>query len=95
MAAWNQAAPDDYRRFQAENMLGASLAGQSHFAEAEPLLVSGYEGLKQRESRAPASAKQQIAEAGTRIVQAYEAWSKPERAAEWRARLASASPAQR
>ncbi|HEY3443482.1 MAG TPA: serine/threonine-protein kinase [Paludibaculum sp.] len=93
LGVWTQAGPDDYRRFLAESMLGASLAGLSRFAEAEPLLLSGYEGVKQREGIAPASAKPQIGEAGARIIQAYEAWPKPALAAEWRARLSAAGPA--
>jgi len=30
-------------------MLGGSLLGQKRYAEAEPLLLSGYEGMKQRQ----------------------------------------------
>ena len=41
--------PDSWERFAVRNMLGATLAGRQKYAEAEPLLLSGYEGMKQRE----------------------------------------------
>ena len=44
LAAYQKTASDDWRRYDAESVLGASLAGQHKYAEAEPLLVSGYEG---------------------------------------------------
>ena len=37
--------PDDWQRFRAESLLGASLTGQKKYAEAEPLLLEGYEGM--------------------------------------------------
>ena len=45
--------PEDWRTFNARSMLGDSLLGQKKYAEAEPLLLSGYEGLKQREASIP------------------------------------------
>ena len=44
-------------RFDAMSLLGGSPAGQGRYAEAEPLVVAGYEGMKAREAqdrRAPA-----------------------------------------
>ena len=67
-------------------------SGQEKYAEAEPLLLSGYEGMKARESRIPASKKVRLTEAGERIVRLYEAWGKPEEAETWRARLATPLP---
>jgi hypothetical protein len=46
--------PDDFFTFNARSMLGGSLLGQKKYAEAEPLLLSAYEGLRQREDRIPA-----------------------------------------
>ncbi len=43
--------PDDWQRFRAESVLGASLAGQKRYAEAEPLLLEGYQGLMARKAR--------------------------------------------
>ncbi|MBV9267677.1 MAG: tetratricopeptide repeat-containing protein, partial [Acidobacteriaceae bacterium] len=43
--------PNSWQRFRAESLLGASLAGQEKYAEAEPLLVDGYEGMIARKER--------------------------------------------
>ena len=59
---------------------GDSLLGQKKYAEAEPLLLSGYEGMKAREARLPASRKFHLAEACERIVRLYEAWGKTDEA---------------
>jgi hypothetical protein len=40
--------PDDWQSFDTRSLLGSALAGQKKFVEAEPLLVSGYEGMKHR-----------------------------------------------
>ena len=37
--------PDDWQRFRTESLLGATLAGQKKYAEAEPLLLEGYRGM--------------------------------------------------
>ena len=65
----------------------AALAGQKNYAEAEPLLLGGYDGLKAREDKIPADHRKKLAEAAARIVPFYEAWGKAEKAAEWRKRL--------
>jgi hypothetical protein len=79
--------PDDWTTFDTRSMLGGSLLAQKKFMEAELLLVSGYDGIKSREAKIPAASKLRLTEAGARIVQLYDAWEKPERAAEWRTRL--------
>src|SRR5438046_9890167 len=40
-------SPDDWQTFNAKSILGGSLLGQKKYAEAQPLLISGYEGMKQ------------------------------------------------
>ena len=71
------------------SLLGGSLLGQKRFAEAEPLLVQGYEGMKQREAAIPAGCPR-LREATERLVQLDEAKNQPENAAEWRAKRALA-----
>jgi len=68
-------------------MLGASLAGQREYDQAEPLLLSGYQGLKQRELAIPWANRSALKQAGERIVELYQDWGKPEKAAESRERL--------
>lgn len=78
---------DDWPRLRAETLLGASLSGQKKYAEAEPLLVSGYRGMVERRGKAGwmgASTTRYLDEAHDWIVQLYEAWGKPDKAAQWR-----------
>jgi tetratricopeptide (TPR) repeat protein/tRNA A-37 threonylcarbamoyl transferase component Bud32 len=78
--------PDDWTTFNAKSLLGRSLAGQKKYADAEPLLLQGHEGLQQRQDQIPAKGKVRLTEALDRLVQLYEDWGKPEDAARWRAR---------
>jgi eukaryotic-like serine/threonine-protein kinase len=78
---------DDWGLFRAQAFLGACLSAQRRYAEAEPLLLSGYAGMRQRASRMPARQKNWIRSAGEQIVDLYTQWSKPQQAAQWRARL--------
>jgi serine/threonine-protein kinase len=73
--------------FDRKSLLGAALAGQGKYAEAEPLLLEGYEEMKKLGPAIAVDAN--LPEAGQRIVRLYEAWGKPEKAAEWRQKLAS------
>jgi hypothetical protein len=68
-------------------MLGASLGGQRKYAEAEPLLLSGYGGMILKESTISPAERSNIAEAGDRIVKLYQNWDKPDVAAEWLQKL--------
>jgi hypothetical protein len=71
--------------------LGACLLGQKKYAEAEPLLLKGYEGLRQHEERIPASFRRtRLTEALGRLVQLYDEWAKPDEAAKWRKELEAA-----
>jgi WD40 repeat protein/tetratricopeptide (TPR) repeat protein len=79
--------PDDWRTFNAHSMLGGSLLGQMKYPEAEPFLLSGYEGMKQREVNIPLEGKVRLSEALQRLVQLYEATHRPDQAAEWKQKL--------
>jgi len=78
---------DSWEQYNIRSMLGQSLAGQEEYAEAEPLLLSGHEGLLQRKATIPAYNRITIEEAGERIIQLYQHWNKPEKAAAWREKL--------
>jgi tetratricopeptide (TPR) repeat protein len=75
--------PDDRQRFLAESLLGASLAGQKKYAEAEPLLLEGYQGLLARKDRMGVPRWYHLDRAREWLVQLYQAWGKPAKAAEW------------
>ena len=83
--------PDDWVTFDTRSLLGGLLLDRKNFAEAEPLLVSGYEGLQAREARIPARYKKRLAEAGARVVALYAAWGQNDKAEKWRARLSTAT----
>jgi len=76
--------PDDWQGFRAESLLGASLAGQKKYAEAEPLLLEGYQGMLARESQLGADDRHNLDRAREWIVQLYQAWGQPGKAAKWR-----------
>jgi serine/threonine protein kinase len=88
-------------RFPAESALGACLLGQKKYAEAEPLLLSGYNGLLKSEDKSPATFGRQrasgrqsdLTEALERLVQLYQAWNRPTEAARWRKELEAAKEA--
>ena len=76
--------PDDWRRFRAESLLGASLAGQKKYAQAEPLLLEGYRGMLAQQSRISVPDRYHLDHARDLILQLYQARSKQEKAAEWK-----------
>ena len=47
--------------------MGGSLLGQKKFTEAEPLLLQGYEGMKQREDKIPPVGRPRLREAIERL----------------------------
>jgi hypothetical protein len=86
--------PDDWSTFNARSMLGGSLLGQKKFSEAEPLLLAGYEGMKQRQDKIPAVSKVCVKETLQRLVQLYEATGEAVKAAEWKTKLAEFNQAE-
>ncbi len=66
----------------------SALLGQKKYADAEPLLLSGYEGLKLRETMISPGGKVHLKEAIQRLVKLYEATDKADKAARWKEKLA-------
>jgi len=83
-----QTMPDNYKLYWTENLLGASLAGEQKYAEAEPLLVSGYEGMKEKAQSVSDLDRQELRKAGERVMSLYMAWGKADKATEWKNALA-------
>jgi serine/threonine protein kinase/tetratricopeptide (TPR) repeat protein len=79
--------PDDWVTFNTRSMLGAALLGQKRYTEAEPLLLQGYGGLKQRQRRIPKEGQVHLGDSLKRLVQLYDAWGKKDEAARWRKEL--------
>ena len=76
--------PEQWTTFNTQSLLGGALLGQKKNADAEPLLLAGYEGMKQREKTIPPQGQVRITEAIERLVQLYEATGKKDEAAKWR-----------
>jgi hypothetical protein len=93
LAYWDGAGPDDWQRFHVRGLLGGALGGRKQFAGAEPLLVAGYEGMKQRAGKIPPQDKDRLPEAAERLVRFAASAGKPADAAKWRKELyAGAEP---
>jgi serine/threonine protein kinase len=80
--------PEDWRTFNTKSLLGGALLGQKKYAEAEPLLLSGYQGMKQREKTIPPPAASRLPEALDRLIDFYSATSKPNEVKKWQAERA-------
>jgi eukaryotic-like serine/threonine-protein kinase len=76
--------PEEWQRFRAESLLGASLAGQKKYVEAEPFLLAGYQGLSERKVHLDVPDWYYVDRSHDWLVQLYQAWGKPEKAAEWK-----------
>jgi hypothetical protein len=80
-------APGDWRTAEARSLLGACLAAQGRFAEAEPLLVESYPVIERK--RGPRYRRTR--EALERVVRLYEAWGRLGDAARYRQALEGAA----
>jgi tetratricopeptide (TPR) repeat protein len=79
--------PNAWMTFNTQSMIGAALLGQEKYADAESLLLAGYEGMKQRAARIPPHSKVWLTAALRRLVQLHDALDRPEEAARWRKEL--------
>jgi eukaryotic-like serine/threonine-protein kinase len=69
------------------SLLGGALLDQGRYSEAQPLIVPGYEGMKDREARIPYPDRPALREAAARVIRLYESWGKPDQAMAWKAKL--------
>jgi serine/threonine protein kinase/tetratricopeptide (TPR) repeat protein len=75
---------DAWTTFNTQSMLGGALLGQKKHHDAEPLLIKGYEGMKQREQMMPKGGTR-IPEALDRLIELYTVTNRPDQATKWRA----------
>jgi hypothetical protein len=81
-------APDAWERANAAGMLGATLAGQKRYAEAEPLLIAGYEGMATGKAVNPnAASRMSRAQVGEALLQLYRDSGNTARRTEWEKKL--------
>jgi tetratricopeptide (TPR) repeat protein/predicted Ser/Thr protein kinase len=96
LAIQEKRTPHAWGRYNTQSLLGAALEGQGKYEAAEPLLLSGYQGLVEEQASIPRANRSVIAQAGERIRRLYQDWGKPGEAAAWRGQArASAAPAGR
>ena len=83
--------------YDTQALLGAALLGQQKYAEAEPLLVQGYQGMKasqkepgQQHHSPPTN--QRLSEVLERLVELYDAWGRKTEADKWRKELEAMKP---
>jgi serine/threonine protein kinase/uncharacterized protein YjgD (DUF1641 family) len=86
--------PNNWTTFNTRSTLGSALLGQHKLAEAETLLLSGYQGMKVREAHIPASFKGRLKQAVTRLVELYNAKGDTTHAVEWQKQLTELDSAQ-
>jgi serine/threonine protein kinase/tetratricopeptide (TPR) repeat protein len=91
LAIREKAEPDSWQLYNLKSLLGGALSLQKKFSEAEPLLLEGYQGLKQREATIPPLNKARLSESVVRLMQMYDASGNPSEAARWRKELAAYS----
>lgn len=81
---YEKTSPENWRRYQTESLLGATLSGLARYADAESLLLAGYQGLLKQQNTIPFENQSEIAEVHGWIAELYRSWNKPELAAKWR-----------
>jgi tetratricopeptide (TPR) repeat protein len=84
LASYEKSYPDIWQRYGCESLLGAALAGETKYTEAETLLLEGYQGMLARQAQIAAGSRRYLELARSSLEQMYTAWGKPEKAAEWR-----------
>ena len=83
-----KAEPDARTTFDTRSMLGGALLGQRKYADAEPLLLAGYDGMKRREKQPPPDTARSLPDAADRLVELYAALGNSAESAKWRAERA-------
>jgi hypothetical protein len=84
VAIYEKATADDFSLSDSLSMLGESLLGLRRYAEAEPALVTGYEGMVAHETEILLAQRSRLREAAERVVRLYDSWNKPQEAATWK-----------
>jgi hypothetical protein len=67
--------------------LGKTLLEEGKFGEAEPLLLSAFEGMERQQGKMPSTIRPQMTDTIETLSKLYDATGKPEEAAKWRGDL--------
>ncbi len=87
LAIYLKKLPNAVVRYDTESLLGAALAGQKKYADAEPLLVSGARELMAHAANLSPGHRRLMLAAVGRAMEFYEARDRPDDAARWRKEL--------
>jgi hypothetical protein len=87
LSIYQKRQPQAVLRYDTESLLGAALAGQKKYAEAEPLLVNSAKVLAANAAKLSPPDRQLMLAAVQRVIDLYDAWERPEDAARWRKEL--------
>jgi serine/threonine protein kinase/tetratricopeptide (TPR) repeat protein len=90
LAIREQTQPDAWATFNTMSILGGALLGQKKYADAKPLLIKGYEGMKAREKAIPQSGDVVlwIPTALDRLIELCTLTDRPDEAQKWQAERA-------
>jgi tetratricopeptide (TPR) repeat protein len=83
VCAMNQ--PDAWLTSSVRALLGRARLRQKRYDEAEPLLLAGYVGMKERADTTLPFGEARLPETADRLVELYTDLGKPDEAAKWRA----------
>jgi eukaryotic-like serine/threonine-protein kinase len=89
--SWNirsKREANDWRTFNTMSMLGAALLGQKNYAGAEPLLLKGYEGMRESANTIPPRGTTRILEALDRLMELATATNQSDNLKQWQAERA-------
>ncbi|MBX9580616.1 MAG: serine/threonine-protein kinase [Gemmataceae bacterium] len=85
--------PASWVTFVAKAMLGGAVLGQKRFADAEPLILAGYLGMKAREELMQPQWRRELSpQAAGWLVEVYTALGKPDEAGKWRVQRVKYGP---
>lgn len=94
LAIREKTQPDVWTTFNTQSLLGGALLGQKKYAEAEPLLLEGYEGMKARETTIPPQGATRLPEALDRLIELCTATNRPNEVTKWQSERAKYLEAQ-
>jgi tetratricopeptide (TPR) repeat protein len=83
LRSYEKTDSDTWRRYYTQSMLGASLDGLGKYAEAERLLISGYEALSKKQESIPSENRPALGEVRGWIGNLYRDWGKLDEALAW------------
>jgi hypothetical protein len=70
--------------FHAQSLVGTSLLGQKKYADAEPFLINGYEGMVNHSHPLLTEPDARARETAQRLVELYEVTGQPDKALPWK-----------